>query len=228
MGSCISSPTGAASTPTGHTHQPDQNTSAAPRQGTRSRRGSATHIELEPRVGASTQSGPSRRTPPPADPRMMRVGDDRYYTIAPAGTHGLAHRNYRLDDARRARIEVRVIDGLLHQPRADGRFVPMTTEEDTMFVMAGDGRIYAATAAIVDNHTGFMAGGRVAAAGELTVRDGRLIHIDNYSGHYAPSLECHAQVLQRLGSQQVQLPQSEQNPGAPAWLASSGPTMVRG
>jgi len=166
---------------------------------------------LQVRGGATAGSSTPRRalpTPPPTDPRMTKIAGDRYYTIAPIqGDFGLAPPRYRLDADRRAAIKVTANrQGLLYQPDGNGGHKLMNTEADTMFVMDGEGSIYAGNGNVVYNHTGFMAGGRVAGAGELTVINGVLTHIDNFSGHYHPSDECHQQVLARLREMQVDIP----------------------
>ena len=229
MGNCISSTATTDTTQPVTTHaQPQpQPATTAPQRGARSRRGAATHIALQPRASGSSHAEASRRTPPPTDPRMQKMAGDRFFTIDRYATHGLADRRYLLDDARRARIEVHIRDGRLYQLDNNNVLAPMNTEPYSMFVMAGNGRLYAAPPGTVYNHTGFMAGGRVAAAGELTVKDGVILHIDNQSGHYAPSIECHAQVLRRLASDGVPLPRPAESAGAPSWLATSGQTVLR-
>ena len=74
-----------------------------------------------------------------------------------------------------------------------------------LFVMDGDGRVYAAPARAVVHHSAFLAGGPVAAAGLLEVDHGRLTGADNDSGHYKPPIEFLDQFLREMGSRGVDL-----------------------
>ncbi|CAG9166375.1 hypothetical protein [Cupriavidus pampae] len=212
MGLCNSTANAAVDTSTHTAYQQNDATNVARGQrGSVSRRADTGDYRLQSRVGAAAGSSAPRRapaTPPPTDPRMKKVADDRYYTIGQfhPGTN-VARGKYSLDDAARRGIEVTSRNGRLYQrDRDSGDQVLMNTKPDTMFVMDGGGRLYAADASVVDNHTGFMAGGRVAGAGELSVQDGVLQDIDRSSGHYQPSDECHQQVLARLREMQVDIP----------------------
>jgi len=61
-------------------------------------------------------------------------------------------------------------------------------EKPVMFSMAGDGTIYATNMHEpgVFHHSSFVAGGPLAAAGELYVEQGRLKAVTDKSGHYVP------------------------------------------
>jgi len=69
-----------------------------------------------------------------------------------------------------------------------------------MFVMDAQGDFYASNfqEVRVFHHSSLMAGGEVAAAGELTVIKGRLEFINDRSGHYRPSPQLSEQALDRL------------------------------
>ena len=56
-----------------------------------------------------------------------------------------------------------------------------------IFVMDLDGRVYAGAHRVgLFHHSSFLAGGEVAAAGELQVRNGTLLSVTAKSGHYFP------------------------------------------
>jgi hypothetical protein len=72
-----------------------------------------------------------------------------------------------------------------------------------IYVMDGDGRIYAAPSTVVQHHSAFLAGNPVAAAGEITVAHGRLTDVDDRSGHYMPPIDYSKQFLKELKSRGV-------------------------
>ena len=97
--------------------------------------------------------------------------------------------------------------------RGNGRFTRGENQFDTsdlysdggggqgygIFVMSPGGRIYCHQHARGKfHHSSFLAGGDVAAAGELKVRQGELQKLTNKSGHYKPGLMQVYQVLQEL------------------------------
>ena len=69
-----------------------------------------------------------------------------------------------------------------------------------MFVMDGQGDFYASNyqEVRVFHHSSLVAGGEVAAAGELTVINGKLEFINDRSGHYRGTPEFTEQALDRL------------------------------
>jgi len=72
-----------------------------------------------------------------------------------------------------------------------------------LFVMDGDGNIYAGPNHEVNHHSAFLAGGPVAAAGHIEVDNGRLVGADNDSGHYWPPHEFLQQFAQEVASRGV-------------------------
>lgn len=65
--------------------------------------------------------------------------------------------------------------------RADG-------EKSLNYVLSGQGEIFAHRAIKnVFHHSSFLAGEPVACAGEITIRDGKVVDINNRSGHYRPT-----------------------------------------
>jgi len=100
------------------------------------------------------------------------------------------------------RIDVH--DGLLVD--VDG--APLDTgNRGAIFVMTDDGRFYAKVAPPVGqfHHSSFVAGGPVAAAGEIIVRGGRLERLSDKSGHYRPTVAFTVQALHRLACLGVDL-----------------------
>ena len=72
-----------------------------------------------------------------------------------------------------------------------------------IFVMGFDGTIYASNTYSpgLFGHSTFYGGEPVAAAGEIMVLNGRIKHINNCSGHYAPSVEVTQQAVDSLKAQ---------------------------
>ncbi len=72
-----------------------------------------------------------------------------------------------------------------------------------LFVMDGHGNLYGLLTSEVGRrqHSSILAGGPVAGAGEITVRNGRLIATSDTSGHYRPTAEMNDRVLQCLRNQ---------------------------
>ncbi|MEL6926870.1 MAG: hypothetical protein AAFO94_22710, partial [Bacteroidota bacterium] len=68
------------------------------------------------------------------------------------------------------------------------------------FVMDENGRLYYTRYPLVTqfHHSSFLAGGPVAAAGEIQILNGQLKKINTKSGHYKPSVELVQQVLTEL------------------------------
>jgi hypothetical protein len=48
------------------------------------------------------------------------------------------------------------------------------------------------------HHSSLVAGAAVAAAGEMTVKNGALLSVSNWSGHYAPRPSCLRVLLDKL------------------------------
>lgn len=79
-------------------------------------------------------------------------------------------------------------------------------EARAIFVMDRRGRIYASNEhGVTLKHSSFLAGDPVAAAGELSVSDGRITLISDNSGHYRPSRKYTFQLIDRLKSQGIQV-----------------------
>jgi hypothetical protein len=70
-----------------------------------------------------------------------------------------------------------------------------------IFVMDSNGTFYASNDQMIGDfhHSSFLAGGAVAAAGELEVENGVLKTISDKSGHYRPRRPFGDQAIDRLG-----------------------------
>ncbi|HEX6076685.1 MAG TPA: ADP-ribosyltransferase [Micromonosporaceae bacterium] len=115
-----------------------------------------------------------------------------------------------LDGAQRDRLRVRIgRDGLLYD--ADGNLVDTRLAYSqyrgpgfTEFVMDTAGNIYVKPtqqpqdAPLIFAHSSFLAGGPVAAAGEVHVVNGRLVAATNTSGHYQPTHDFTQRFVERL------------------------------
>jgi hypothetical protein len=83
-----------------------------------------------------------------------------------------------------------------------------TGDEIALYVMDQQGQIFAARTSVHDSlhHSSLLAGEPVAGAGIMQVRQGRVMLINDRSGHYHPPAELFQQVLRRLSGQGVFLP----------------------
>jgi hypothetical protein len=75
-----------------------------------------------------------------------------------------------------------------------------------IFVMDGDGRVYAGQHRVgLFHHSSFLGGAEVAAAGELKVENGKLKEVTAKSGHYEPTPKHTRQLLAVLHEHNVPL-----------------------
>jgi hypothetical protein len=75
-----------------------------------------------------------------------------------------------------------------------------------MYVMDNTGSIFAGSQKVGRfHHSSFMAGGPVAAAGEMSLNNGTLKYINNSSGHYLPTPDHLTQALRELRDNAVPL-----------------------
>ncbi len=86
--------------------------------------------------------------------------------------------------------------------RADGKALYESGNADDLFVMDGQGNVYA-TYDPSYAHSTFLAGEPVAASGRLRVEKGKLVFVSNASGHYLPPIELIHQFLHHLSSQGI-------------------------
>ena len=126
-----------------------------------------------------------------------------------------ASRNVRyLDATERANYEVTFKDGLIHD--SSGNLLT-SQKSPGIFVMSPEGQIYFAQSDVATigqfHHSSFLAGGDVAAAGKLSVKDGVIEAMSRSSGHYMPDeihLDQFARELSRRG-----VPNANQIPRVP-------------
>lgn len=122
-----------------------------------------------------------------------------------------------LSEEERQEYKLKIVDGVAHlngsqlphlHPEEDPK-----TEREYIFAMDADGQIY-----IIENspltacrfhHSSFVGGGPVAGAGHITIRDGRIISVNNFSGHYHPPDKLLDQVLSVLKEKNVKVKRIE-------------------
>jgi hypothetical protein len=117
-----------------------------------------------------------------------------------------------LDDAGREDHRLTVHDGLIYNAKG----LPFDTSSGVsafgpssngraIFVMDEHGNLYASTFQKFRefHHSSLLAGGDVAAAGEILVRDGKIELLTDRSGHYVPGRLRTQQMLDQLASQGV-------------------------
>lgn len=123
-------------------------------------------------------------------------------------------------DQTRQGLEISVdAQGLLR--KADGSLLntchPVTKDcPPAIFAMSGDGRIlvydgdYLLDTMEEIAHSSLFAGGPVASAGEIFVKDGKLLVISNRSGHYVPTMEQMRTAVRELEARGADLSQLKQ------------------
>lgn len=80
--------------------------------------------------------------------------------------------------------------------------------DSALFVMNEYGEIFVGAGRDHSfHHSSFVAGGRVAAAGEVVIRNGRLVSMNHRSGHYRPTLAQTRQFLNELRRRGVRVDQ---------------------
>ena len=112
------------------------------------------------------------------------------------------------NDSERAAAAITIKNGLMY--RADGRLFDSRGRPDgqgAIFVVDGAGTIYATNQQQegVIHHSSLQAGKPVSMAGEMTVIDGQLTSVNNFSGHYKPDVEQFGQMRENLAAQGIDL-----------------------
>ena len=97
----------------------------------------------------------------------------------------------------RAKFLVEVRDGKMYQNDK------LMNGDGYLFVMDGQGKIYAADKSEGVHHSSLLAGNPVAAAGMMEVKNGQLTFLRNYSGHYTPTREYTEQFRDEIKSRGV-------------------------
>jgi len=148
--------------------------------------------------------------PPPADARYQKTVPMLSAYAGEETGRVFGHKVMYLDETQRQAFKATVRDGLLCA--ADGS--PFDSRQATtsgevtgraIYVMDHDGNLFLSNkAGIADfQHTSFLAGQPVAAAGDIRVENGVIKEISRSSGHYRPSEELLDQVVDRLLSDGV-------------------------
>jgi hypothetical protein len=129
----------------------------------------------------------------------------------PGGPMGFPGVTY-LDAATRESFRITIHDGLVYDSRGQlfdtsngvSAFGP-GHEGRAIFVMDEHGNFYASTFQQYRHfhHSSLLAGGEVAGAGELVVKDGRIELLTDQSGHYMPGRARTLQVLEQFASQGI-------------------------
>ena len=118
-----------------------------------------------------------------------------------------------LDGVERERFRVLVDDqGRLYRlANEEGRLrKKLLNQDDAIYVMDMHGNLYVGEKRLGEiHHSSFFAGEPVAGAGYMTVRKGRVVEIDNSSGHYRPSEKHLDQVVGHLRKQKVEVDKVE-------------------
>lgn len=118
-----------------------------------------------------------------------------------------------LSVAERKPFKVDIVDGKLMQ---GGKLLPHlkqgadpNTEVEYLYTMDPQGTLYVIPSTPMltckFHHSSFVAGGPVAGAGDIKIRQGKATFIDNCSGHYHPTDEIMDQVLSVLKQQNVKV-----------------------
>jgi hypothetical protein len=126
------------------------------------------------------------------------------------GSNGVTY----LDDAARQDFRITIHDGYVYDAHGDlfdtsngvSAFGPGNGGR-AIFVMDENGNLFASTYQRAGDfhHSSFFAGGDVAAAGELVVKDGKIEIVTDRSGHYLPSRSRTQQMLHQLASQGIDM-----------------------
>jgi hypothetical protein len=129
-------------------------------------------------------------------PKTMRddfIGEEE-------GKHFRGSKVIYLNEVDRLKYKVTVKkDGLLYDSKEE-----LINNPDGIYVMDEAGEIYIHTKQVGKfHHSSFLAGGPVAAAGEIKIKDGVIKFIDRSSGHYHPEPEHFDQVIEELKSRKV-------------------------
>jgi hypothetical protein len=128
-------------------------------------------------------------------PKAMRgyIGEEE-------GKHFDGSKVVYLNEVQRLKYKVTVKkDGLLYDSKG-----VLINNSNGIYVMDEMGDIYIHSKEVGKfHHSSFLAGGPVAAAGEIKIKDGVIKFIDRSSGHYHPEPQHFNQVLEELKSRNV-------------------------
>jgi hypothetical protein len=151
---------------------------------------SLTPAQLRPRTEALYQTKPMNGSRRGEDKRIVDHGVLIHY----------------MSDQERENARVVIVDGELYT--ASGEPTPFGRGGEKLnYVMdaAGNFYIFDQTGHPDLRHSSFFDGGPVACAGDLVVKNGRIVKINHNSGHYSPSSKMFQNVLTELKKDGVDL-----------------------
>ena len=135
-------------------------------------------------------------------------------------------------DADRRAMELTINkDGLLvYKQNPEKRFSTVGAEDGAIFVMTPDGKMYAHTAPVRGqiHHSSLAAGEPVVMAGHLVAVDGKLKHIDNWSGHYAVDANRFKKARDYLANQGLDMSDTRNVGLGSQWVMVNGKLKMNG
>ncbi len=138
----------------------------------------------------------------PSSSRYPTIEMDRYYVGENLGEgisiHGVTQRTYYVEsDLERETYRLHVRDGMLFD-HADR---PFDAKDGIKFVMDEFGNIFGGPIdkpGFHSQHSAYLKGKPVAFAGRLSAENGRIIKLDNSSGHYKTPMDALKYILEEL------------------------------
>lgn len=106
-----------------------------------------------------------------------------------------------LDEAKRQEHRIIIRDGVIYNSRNEKFHTGMMQTHVSgkgwaIFIMAPDNSIYSHSHKVgAFHHSSFLSGGAIQAAGEIAVDNGRIVAINNKSGHYRPDSASMVRIL---------------------------------
>lgn len=106
-----------------------------------------------------------------------------------------------LNDAQREDYKITIREGVIYNSRNEKFHTGMMQTHVSgkgwaIFIMAPDNNIYSHSHKVgAFHHSSFLSGGAIQAAGEIAVDNGRIVAINNKSGHYRPDSASMVRIL---------------------------------
>jgi hypothetical protein len=125
-----------------------------------------------------------------------------------------------LTPQQRAKYRIEIVDGLFHHSGKTFDSSDLTAHDKLGYVAFtlntnGELSVFEHLGGLVDKsrrklaHSSMNAGSPVLAAGEMEIKNGKLISINSFSGHYQPSLYSIARFLEYLSNRGVDISQTK-------------------
>ena len=112
--------------------------------------------------------------------------DYESYSLVPP--YDIADWASHLEPEQRDRLEVTIKNGLLYR---EGKLYSTTTKDTKsgIFVISEDKKLYVSHQHDIYKfrHSSFLSGDKILAAGEIIIHEGKIIVMNNNSGHYLPA-----------------------------------------